>query len=136
MEIMNQDHAHLLVILVALLCFPGQATAQAPTIASLPPVTPEAGAVDVQDGTAEIRVRFSKKMMAASWSVVKVDDDSFPKIIGKPCFEADGKTFVLPIQLQSKRTYVCFGSTPRASRVLKDASGRSDVPYLLMFKVK
>ena len=120
---MNQDHAHLLVILVALLCFPGQATAQAPTIVSLPPVvvqsTPAAGVVDVQDGTAEIHVRFSKKMMAGSWSVVKVDDDSFPKIIGKPRFEADGKTFVLPVQLQSKRTYVCFGSTPRASRVLR-----------------
>ena len=68
---MNQDHAHLLVILVALLCFPGQATARAPTITSLPPVvvqsTPAAGVVDVQDGTAEIHVRVSKKMMAGSW---------------------------------------------------------------------
>ena len=98
-------------------------------------MTPEAGAVDVQDGTAEIRVRFSKKMMAGSWSVVKVDDDSFAKIIGKPRFEADGKTFVLPIQLQSKRTYVLWLNT-KGCQGFKDASGRSAVPYLLMSKVK
>jgi RNA polymerase sigma-70 factor (ECF subfamily) len=73
--------------------------------------------------------------LSGSWSVVKVNDESFPKINGKPRFEADGKTFVLPVQLQAKHTYA-FWINAKGFTNFKDAGGRSAVPYLLVFQVR
>ena len=130
---------HVLVPLLVFFCLAGQLRAQDPTIDNVPPVvvktTPEAGTAEVDAATTEIRVRFSKKMMPGSWSVVKVNDESFPKINGKPRFEADGKTFVLPVQLQAKHTYALW-INPKGFTNFKDAGGRSAVPYLLVFQVR
>ena len=129
----------ILLPLLVFFCFVGQLQAQSPTIDNVPPVvvetTPEAGAAEVDAATAEIRVRFSKKMMTNSWSVVKVNDESFPKINGKPRFEADGKTFVLPVQLQAKKTYALWINA-KSFMNFKDAAERSAVPYLLVFQVR
>ena len=129
----------LLVPLLAFFCLVGQLQAQSPTIDNVSPVvvktTPEAGTDGVDAATTEIRVRFSKKMMATSWSVVKVNDESFPKISGKPRFEEDGRTFVLPVQLQAKKTYALWLNAKGFTN-FKDAGGRSAVPYLLVFQAK
>ena len=129
----------LLVPLLAFFCLIGQLQAQSPTIDNVSPVvvktTPEAGTGGVDATTTEIRVRFSKKMMANRWSVVKVNDESFPKINGKPRFEADGKTFVLPVQLQAKKTYALWINA-KGFMNFKDAAERSAVPYLLVFQVR
>ena len=129
----------LLVPLLAFFCLVGQLQAQSPTIDNVSPVvvktTPEAGTDGVDAATTEIRVCFSKKMMTNSWSVVKVNEKSFPKINGKPRFEADGKTFVLPVQLQAKHTYALW-INPKGFTNFKDAGGRSAVPYLLVFQVR
>lgn len=101
-----------LVPLIVLFCFAVQSQAQSPTIDNVLPVvvktTPEAGTSEVDVTTTKIHVRFSKKMMTSSWSVVKVNEKSFPKINGKPRFEADGRTFVLPVQLQAGQTYALW----------------------------
>ena len=129
----------LRVSLIAFFLVAGQLQAQSPTIENVSPVvvktTPEAGRSGVDVGTTEIRVRFSKKMMATSWSVVKVNDESFPKISGKPRFEADGRTFVLPVQLQAKHTYAIWLNAKGFTN-FKDTGGRSAVPYLLVFQAK
>jgi len=58
------------------------------TLESVPPVVvktvPEAGATDVGSKLAEIKVTFSKEMQDGSWSWVKLSEESFPKVDGKP----------------------------------------------------
>ncbi len=129
----------VLVSLLVFFCIAGQLRAQDPTIDNVPPVvvktTPEAGIGEVDAATTEIRVRFSKKMVTSSWSVVKVNEKSFPKINGKPRFEANGRTFVLPVQLQAKQTYALWINAKDFAN-FKDAGGRSAVPYLLVFQVR
>lgn len=128
-----------LVPLIVLFCCAVQGQAQSPTIDNVPPVvvktTPEAGTSEVDVTTREIRVHFSKKMVTSSWSVVKVNDKSFPKINGKPRFEADGRTFVLPVQLQASQTYALWINAKDFVN-FKDAGGRSAIPYLLVFQVR
>ncbi|MEE2686073.1 MAG: Ig-like domain-containing protein [Planctomycetota bacterium] len=128
-----------LVPLVVLLCCAVHGQAQSPSIDNVPPVvvktTPEAGSSEVDVTTTEIRVHFSKKMMTSRWSVVKVNEKSFPKINGKPRFEAGGRIFVLPVQLQAGQTYALWINAKDFVN-FKDAGGRSAVPYLLVFKVR
>jgi len=129
----------VLVSLLVFFCIAGQLRAQDPTIDNVSPVvvktTPEAGTSEVDVTTTEIRVRFSKKMVTSSWSVVKVNEKSFPKINGKPRFEANGRTFVLPVQLQASQTYALWINAKDFIN-FKDAGGRSAVPYLLVFQVR
>jgi hypothetical protein len=115
------------------------ATAQDLTVATAPPVvvktSPQAGADDVDPALGAIKVTFSKDMTDKSWSWTTAFDGSMPKEDGKPKYEDDKRTCVLPVKLEPGKTYAIWVNTPKF-RNFKDAGGRSAVPYLLVFKTK
>ena len=104
-----------------------------------PPVVvetfPVSGARDVAPGETEIRVRFSKEMADASWSWSTAWEDSAPEPIGQPHYEADGRTCVGKVKLESGRTYAYWLNSENFGN-FKDCSGRPAVPYLLIFQTK
>ncbi len=104
------------------------------SVQSLPPVVvktvPESGDTKVDASVTEIKVTFSKKMADKSWSWVG-DIDAWTN--GKPHYEADGKTCVMPVKLEPGKTYVVWLNSDRFGN-FRDAKGRSAVPYLLVFE--
>ena len=112
---------------------------RAADLESLPPVvvktTPQAGANNVAAGEVEIRVTFSKKMKDGSWSWSSAWQNSAPEIIGKPRYEADGKTCVIKVKLEPGKTYGYWINSEKFKN-FKDAQGKSAVPYLLAFETK
>jgi hypothetical protein len=109
------------------------------TLSSVPPVVvktvPEAGASDVDPKTTEIKVTFSKEMSDGEWSWATVSEGSFPKLDGKPKYEKDKKTCVLPVKLEPGKTYAIWVNSQKFGN-FKDTDGRSAVPYLLVFQTK
>ncbi len=112
---------------------------QAATIESAPPVVvktvPEAGAKDVDPSLAEIKVTFSKDMADGSWTWSTAWKDSTPQSPDKPRYLADKRTCVLPVKLESGKTYGFWLNSEKFHN-FKDDGGRPAVPYLLMFKTK
>jgi RNA polymerase sigma-70 factor (ECF subfamily) len=96
---------------------------------------PEAGSDDVDPAITEITVTFSKSMQDGSWSWSTVTMDSFPETTGKPKYNADQKTCVLPVKLQPGKTYGIWVNSQKF-RNFKDSAGQPAVPYLLVFKTK
>jgi Bacterial Ig-like domain len=109
------------------------------TVETAPPVivktSPTAGANDVDPSVKEIKVTFSKEMTDKSWSWSTAFRDSVPTIDGKPQYENDKKTCVLPVKLEAGKTYAIWVNSPKFQN-FKDVDGRSAVPYLLVFKTK
>lgn len=96
---------------------------------------PEAGASEVDAATTEIQVTYSKTMLDGSWSWSTVTAESFPETTGKPKYNADQRTCVLPVKLQPGKTYGIWLNSQKFDN-FKDASGQPAVPYLLVFKTK
>lgn len=94
---------------------------------------PQAGAADIDAKTTEIQVTFSKEMMDENWSWSQLSDQSFPKIVGKPKYWKDKRTCVASVKLEPGKTYGIWLNSDKFHG-FKDASGRSAVPYLLVFK--
>ena len=113
--------------------------ARAQDIESMPAVViktvPESGSKHVAPGEMEIKVTFSKQMMDSSWSWSTAWQGSSPEMIGKPKYEADGKTCVLKVKLDPDKAYGYWLNSEKF-RNFKDRSGRSSVPYLLVFETK
>lgn len=111
--------------------------AQEISLESAPPVvvktTPAAGASEVDPALTELRVTFSKSMADGSWSWSTWGEDTFPETTGKPHYEADEKTCVLPVKLEPGKFYASWLNSDKFHN-FKDASGRSAVPYLLTFR--
>ena len=132
---------HVSVILVTLMggLIGTVARADDVTLESVPPVVvktvPEAGAGDVDPKLTEIRVTFGKDMQDASWSWAMHSKESFPKADGDPKFLADKRTCVLPVKLESGKTYAIWVNSDKSAK-FKDTGGRPAVPYLLVFKTK
>jgi RNA polymerase sigma-70 factor (ECF subfamily) len=129
-----------LVMAVVVVVSCGLAWSAEPTqlsVAALPPVVvrtvPQSGDTKVAPSITEISVTFSKTMKDASWSWSQMSDESFPKTTGKPHYLADGKTCVLPVELEPGKTYVIWLNSQKFGG-FKDAKGRSAVPYLLVFQ--
>jgi RNA polymerase sigma-70 factor (ECF subfamily) len=59
----------------------------------------------------------------------------FPKLAGKAKFDADKRTFLLPVQLEPGKTYAMWFNRDKQAN-FKDADGRSALPYLLVFQTK
>jgi RNA polymerase sigma factor (sigma-70 family) len=110
------------------------------SVADAPPViistTPTAGSTDVDaSGVTELKVVFSKDMEAGNFSWVQYGKNTFPKTTGKPHFEDDKRTCVLPVKLESGHPYVIWlNKAPYDS--FMDTDGHKAVPYMLVFETK
>jgi hypothetical protein len=111
-----------------------------PTVENALPVVvktvPMAGAKDVDPTLTEIKVTFSKDMADGSWSWVQLSDATFPKVDGKIRYEKDKRTCVLPVKLESDKTYALWINLAEKFENFKDTEGLSAVPYQLVFKTK
>jgi RNA polymerase sigma-70 factor (ECF subfamily) len=109
------------------------------TVQTAPPVVvetfPRAGSADVDAGVGEIRVTFSKEMLDMTWSWSQLSDATFPKTTGKPRYDNDRRTCVLPVKLEPGKTYAIWLNSEKFGN-FKDADGRKAVPYLLVFRTK
>ena len=128
------------VIVVALLAFTGMSRADDDiSLKTVPPVVvrtvPEAGKSGIDAATTKIKVTFSKDMTDRSWSWSTASKDSFPDTTGRPHYENDKRTCVLPVKLKPGRTYAIWLNSEKFGN-FKDADGNSAVPYLLVFKTK
>ena len=92
---------------------------------------PESGDINVDPSATEIRVTFSKEMMDGSWSWCQTENP-FPSSAGPIRFEADGRTCIMPVQLEPGTDYV-LGINSQRHRNFRDAYGRSAEPYSLCF---
>jgi len=106
----------------------------------LPPVvvatSPAAGQNEVQAGPGEIRVTFSRPMTTENaWSWVMRDKASFPRLTGQPSFLPDGRTCVLPVELDPGTTYVIWINSQRHTG-FRDLAGKPARPYLLYFRTR
>ena len=126
----------LIALSCATLCAQTVAT---PTVDTVAPVVvktaPAAGAKDIAAGVVEIKVTFSKEMADGSWSWSDAWKNSSPEIVGKPHYEADGKTCVLKVKLEPGKTYG-YWINSQSFKNFKDRQGRSAVPYMLVFQTK
>lgn len=115
------------------------AWADEPTLETAAPVViktvPEAGTGDVDPQLTEIKVTFSKEMLAGSWSWVTLSKESFPTLDGQPKYLADKRTCALTVKLEPGKTYALWLNSDKFTN-FKDADGRSAVPYLLVFRTK
>jgi hypothetical protein len=75
--------------------------AKAPKVASLAPAN---GAADVDPATAAIVVTFDRPMRDGVWSVVG-GGPRFPKIAGKPSYDAARRVLTIPVELQPSCSY-------------------------------
>jgi len=104
-----------------------------------PPVVvktfPESGATDVDPSLRELRVTFSKPMRDGSWSWVKVNDATFPKMTAAPRFLSDDQICVVPVQLQPGKLYAIWLNFGEA-RNFQAATGEAALPYLLIFETR
>lgn len=96
---------------------------------------PISGAIDVDANLTELRATFSKDMIVENYSWVQVDADKFPETTGKPYFEDDQRTCVLPVKLQPGKTYVIWLNQGRFNSFMDTNTNRA-VPYLLVFHTK
>jgi len=96
---------------------------------------PESGSKNIPPGETEIRVTFSKEMADGSWSWSTAWQNSTPETIGKPKYDADGKTCVLKVKLEPNKAYGYWLNSEKF-RNFKDRGGRASVPYLLVFETK
>jgi hypothetical protein len=125
------------VLALAALLAAGNEQANEVTLDSVPPVVvktvPVAGSASVDAKLAEIKVTFSKEMQDGSWSWSTLSDATFPTVEGKPRYEAEKRTCVLPVKLEAGKTYAIWLNSQKFGN-FKDTAGRSAVPYLLVFK--
>ena len=96
---------------------------------------PEAGTKDVPPGEYEVKITFSKEMTDQSWSWSSAWQNSDPKSLGKPHYEADRKTCVMKVKLEPGQTYAFWLNSEKFQN-FKDSDGRPAVPYLLIFQTK
>ena len=108
----------------------------APSVTPPPVVVstvPRSGASDVDPALTELRVTFSKPMHYGSWSWVKLDDATFPEMMGDPRYLSDRRTCVLPVKLQPGRVYATWINMD-SLQDFQDEAGQPAVPYLLVFE--
>jgi RNA polymerase sigma-70 factor (ECF subfamily) len=93
------------------------------------------GAQEVDPSITEIRVTYSKDMKNGSWSWSTWGQENFPQTTGKPRYEPDKRTCVLPVVLQPNKFYAIWLNSQNFGN-FQDPTGRRAVPYLLVFKTK
>ena len=123
--------------MIGALCAVGRA--QSIDIDTLAPVVvktvPEAGTKNLPAGEYEIKVTFSKAMADNSWSWSSAWENSTPEFVGKPRYDADGKTCVVKVKLEPGKTYG-FWLNSQKFHGFQDQQHHPAVPYLLVFQTK
>jgi RNA polymerase sigma-70 factor (ECF subfamily) len=109
------------------------------SVKSMPPVVvktvPESGSTNVDPKLAEISVTFSKDMADESWAWCQISKETYPPSIGKPQYQQDKRTCVLPVMLEPGKTYVIWLNLGKFQG-FRDTDGQPAVPYLLVFETK
>jgi RNA polymerase sigma-70 factor (ECF subfamily) len=109
------------------------------SLANAPPVVvktvPESGKDGVDPAITDIKVTYSKDMMDHTWSWSTWGEGTFPQTTGKPHYQVDNRTCVLPVRLGPGKTYAIWLNSDNF-RNFKDSKGNSAVPYLLIFRTK
>jgi RNA polymerase sigma-70 factor (ECF subfamily) len=112
-------------------------TAASISLDTAPPVVvrtvPIAGATDVDPALRDIAVTFSKPMQDGSWSWSTWGEQFYPETTGRPHYQPDGRTCVLPVKLEPGRFYAIWLNSDQFKN-FKDSSGQPAVPYLLTFR--
>ena len=139
---MTKHVAAILMTAIAVATLTGTVKAQEITVESMPPsvvkTVPACGDTTVPATTKQIKVTFSKDMMTKQmWSWCMQSPDSFPEITNQKGIKylEDKRTCVLPVKLESGRTYAIWINTQKNNE-FQDETGKSAVPYLLVFKTK
>lgn len=126
-------------LILGLACQLAPVSSRAQDVDSVAPVVvktvPEAGAKDVAPGEIKIKITFSKQMANGSWSWSSAWKDSTPEFVGKPAYDADGKTCVVKVKLEPNKSYG-FWLNSQNFHGFKDNNGHAAVPYLLVFQTK
>jgi RNA polymerase sigma-70 factor (ECF subfamily) len=108
-------------------------------VADAPPVVvstvPRAGDDQVDSSLTELKVTFSKDMTDGNWAWAQVSKETFPETTGRPHYEADRRTCVLPVKLQPGHAYVIWLNRPPFDS-FTDTDGRKAVQYLLTFETR
>jgi hypothetical protein len=106
------------------------------SLETAPPVVvqtvPAAGATDVDPSLGELRVTYSKPMQDGSWSWSTWGEETFPEMTGDPRYLPDGRTCVLPVNLEPNKFYATWLNSQKFQN-FKDRDGHPAVPYLLTF---
>ena len=127
----------LAIFLTAAAAFAQQA--EEVSVKSMPPVVvktvPESGSTTVDPKLAEISVTFSKDMADESWAWCQISKETYPTSIGKPQYQQDKRTCVLPVMLEPGKTYVIWLNLGKFQG-FRDTDGHPAVPYLLVFETK
>ena len=126
------------LIATAALCGLAQ-NAATPDIDNFAPVVvktvPEAGNKEVPPGEFEVKITFSKEMADQSWSWTSAWQNSDPKSLGKPHYEADHKTCVMKVKLEPGKAYGWWINSQKFHG-FQDTQNHPAVPYFLTFRVK
>ena len=68
------------------------------------------------------------------WSVVKISDDTFPKLAGEVRYQ-DARSFVIPVALEPGRTYALWLNY-KQNDAFRDVNGGASIPYFLVFQTQ
>jgi hypothetical protein len=101
--------------------------AAAPSVVATVPRTADR---NVDPALTEIRVTYDRQMLDGNWSWCY--DSTQLKTTGKPRYEADGKTCVLPVKLEPGKVYT-ISLNSESFHNFKDVTGHPAVPYVLQF---
>ena len=94
---------------------------------------PSNGETNVDPSLTEIRVTYDREMSDGSWSWCY--DPSQLQTTGKPRYEPDRKTCVLPVKLEPGKTYTIRLNSPQFKNFM-DRNGRAAIPYSLSFTTR
>ena len=126
-------------IIAGIICGTAAQIGRAQDIDSFAPVVvrtvPEAGTKDVPPGEYEVKITFSKDMADQSWSWSTAWQNSDPKSLGKPHYEADHKTCVMKVKLEPGKTYGWWINSQKFHG-FQDTQGHPAIPYLFTFKTR
>jgi hypothetical protein len=126
-------------LILGAICQFAPQTSRAQDIDNFAPVViktvPEAGSKDVPPGEFEVKITFSKEMADQSWSWATAWQDSDPKSLGKPHYDADHKTCIMKVKLEPGKTYGWWINSQKFHG-FQDTQNHPAIPYLFTFKVK
>jgi len=138
---MTKSISIVLVSAIVFTAFALTASSEGISIDAFPPsvvkTIPFCGDTNVDPGITEVKITFSRDMITNQmWSWCSQSPDTFPEINAQGIhYLNDKRTCVLPVKLKSSKTYAIWINTQKFQN-FKDTSGKSAVPYLLVFQTR